>query len=136
MSVSTSIVKFGDKISGSHLEICISQVNKTNFSLYYKDSDEKESILKHFIVKINYLICHVFIKQVRVSYFSKWKRSVYNKYDVFTNCKSADPQYGMYLWPAAPVLAQYVWSKGRYLENKSVLEVRILILYFNSDYTK
>ncbi|TRY96349.1 hypothetical protein DNTS_008319 [Danionella cerebrum] len=34
-----------------------------------------------------------------------------------------DPQYGMYVWPCAVVLAQYVWSARGQLQHKTVLEL-------------
>ncbi|KAJ8251722.1 hypothetical protein GJAV_G00224410, partial [Gymnothorax javanicus] len=34
-----------------------------------------------------------------------------------------DPQYGMYVWPCAVVLAQYVWMHRAELEGKTVLEI-------------
>ncbi|XP_076837635.1 histone-arginine methyltransferase METTL23 [Brachyhypopomus gauderio] len=34
-----------------------------------------------------------------------------------------DPQYGMYVWPCAVVLAQYVWTTREKLQNKTVLEL-------------
>ncbi|XP_007237383.1 methyltransferase-like protein 23 [Astyanax mexicanus] len=34
-----------------------------------------------------------------------------------------DPQYGMYVWPCAVVLAQYVWTAREKLQNKAVLEL-------------
>lgn len=35
-----------------------------------------------------------------------------------------DPQYGMYVWPCAVVLAQYLWSRREQLSGLTVLEVR------------
>ncbi|XP_029912739.1 histone-arginine methyltransferase METTL23 isoform X1 [Myripristis murdjan] len=34
-----------------------------------------------------------------------------------------DPQYGMYVWPCAVVLAQYLWTHAEELRNKTVLEL-------------
>ncbi|KAF3845867.1 hypothetical protein F7725_002945 [Dissostichus mawsoni] len=34
-----------------------------------------------------------------------------------------DPHYGMYVWPCAVVLAQYLWSQRQELRDKTVLEV-------------
>ncbi|ROL49776.1 Methyltransferase-like protein 23 [Anabarilius grahami] len=34
-----------------------------------------------------------------------------------------DPQYGMYVWPCAVVLSQYVWMAREELQNKTVLEL-------------
>ncbi|XP_042576809.1 methyltransferase-like protein 23 isoform X1 [Cyprinus carpio] len=34
-----------------------------------------------------------------------------------------DPQYGMYVWPCAVVLSQYVWRARRELQHKTVLEL-------------
>ncbi|XP_041633882.1 methyltransferase-like protein 23 [Cheilinus undulatus] len=34
-----------------------------------------------------------------------------------------DPQYGMYVWPCAVVLAQYLWTKREELKDKTVLEL-------------
>ncbi|XP_042360510.1 methyltransferase-like protein 23 isoform X1 [Plectropomus leopardus] len=34
-----------------------------------------------------------------------------------------DPQYGMYVWPCAVVLAQYLWTQRAELRNKTVLEL-------------
>lgn len=35
-----------------------------------------------------------------------------------------DPQYGMYVWPCAVVLAQYVWFHRRLVCDKRILEVK------------
>ncbi|XP_046350826.1 probable methyltransferase-like protein 23 [Haliotis rufescens] len=34
-----------------------------------------------------------------------------------------DPAFGMYVWPCAPVLAQYVWFHREEIRNKHVLEI-------------
>ncbi|XP_043570601.1 methyltransferase-like protein 23 isoform X5 [Chiloscyllium plagiosum] len=34
-----------------------------------------------------------------------------------------DPQYGMYVWPCAVVLAQYVWFSRNTLRGKTILEI-------------
>ncbi|XP_029015828.1 histone-arginine methyltransferase METTL23-like isoform X2 [Betta splendens] len=34
-----------------------------------------------------------------------------------------DPQYGMYVWPCAVVLAQYLWTQREKLRDKTVLEL-------------
>ncbi|XP_074553212.1 histone-arginine methyltransferase METTL23 [Halichoeres trimaculatus] len=34
-----------------------------------------------------------------------------------------DPQYGMYVWPCAVVLAQYLWKKRDELRSKTILEL-------------
>ncbi|XP_026180602.1 histone-arginine methyltransferase METTL23 [Mastacembelus armatus] len=34
-----------------------------------------------------------------------------------------DPQYGMYVWPCAVVLAQYLWTQRAELRDKTVLEL-------------
>ncbi|CAJ1075621.1 methyltransferase-like protein 23 isoform X1 [Xyrichtys novacula] len=34
-----------------------------------------------------------------------------------------DPQYGMYVWPCAVVLAQYLWMRREELRDKTVLEL-------------
>nr|XP_020468852.1 methyltransferase-like protein 23 [Monopterus albus] len=34
-----------------------------------------------------------------------------------------DPQYGMYVWPCAVVLAQYLWTQREELRDKAVLEL-------------
>ncbi|XP_033629995.1 methyltransferase-like protein 23 [Asterias rubens] len=34
-----------------------------------------------------------------------------------------DPAYGMYVWPSAPVLAQYIWKKRKWIFGKRVLEL-------------
>ncbi|KAL5018664.1 hypothetical protein ScPMuIL_004386 [Solemya velum] len=34
-----------------------------------------------------------------------------------------DPSYGMYVWPCAPVLAQYIWYQREYIRGKRVLEI-------------
>ncbi|XP_072024712.1 histone-arginine methyltransferase METTL23-like [Amphiura filiformis] len=34
-----------------------------------------------------------------------------------------DPSYGMYVWPCAPVLAQYVWFNRHSIRDRTVLEV-------------
>ncbi len=31
--------------------------------------------------------------------------------------------YGLYTWPCAPMLAQYVYAQREHLEGKSILEV-------------
>ncbi|KAH0629529.1 hypothetical protein JD844_011652 [Phrynosoma platyrhinos] len=36
-----------------------------------------------------------------------------------------DPQYSMYVWPCAVVLAQYVWFHRRLVSGKNILEVNI-----------
>lgn len=38
-----------------------------------------------------------------------------------------DPSYGMYVWPCAPVLAQYIWYQREYIRGKRVLEVIYLL---------
>lgn len=35
-----------------------------------------------------------------------------------------DPQFGMYVWPCAVVLAQYLWMHRDELRGKKMLEVR------------
>lgn len=35
-----------------------------------------------------------------------------------------EPQYGMYVWPCAVVLAQYLWTQKEQLRGRTVLEVR------------
>lgn len=39
-----------------------------------------------------------------------------------------DPQYGMYAWPCAVVLAQYVWFHRRTLPGRRVLEVMCSVM--------
>lgn len=39
-------------------------------------------------------------------------------------CQVLDPRYGMYVWPCAVVLAQYLWSRREQLRGRTVLEVR------------
>ncbi|XP_064594412.1 histone-arginine methyltransferase METTL23-like isoform X3 [Liolophura sinensis] len=34
-----------------------------------------------------------------------------------------DPAYGMYVWPCAPVLAQYIWFHRQHLTTKRILEL-------------
>ncbi|XP_050394686.1 histone-arginine methyltransferase METTL23 isoform X1 [Patella vulgata] len=34
-----------------------------------------------------------------------------------------DPKYGMYTWPCAPVLAQYIWMNRHIIKTKKVLEI-------------
>ncbi len=34
-----------------------------------------------------------------------------------------DPSYGMYVWPAAPVLAQYIWYHRDQIQGKRILEL-------------
>nr|XP_054763757.1 histone-arginine methyltransferase METTL23-like [Lytechinus pictus] len=34
-----------------------------------------------------------------------------------------DPAYGMYVWPCAPVLAQYVFNNREWIQDKQVLEL-------------
>ncbi|XP_045203029.2 histone-arginine methyltransferase METTL23-like [Mercenaria mercenaria] len=34
-----------------------------------------------------------------------------------------DPEYGMYTWPCAPVLAQYIWYNRNWIRDKTVLEL-------------
>lgn len=40
-----------------------------------------------------------------------------------------DGDYGMYTWPCAPVLAQYVYSKREFIKSKKVLEVSLVHTY-------
>lgn len=35
-----------------------------------------------------------------------------------------NPRYGMYVWPCAVVLAQYLWTQRDQLRDKTLLEVR------------
>ena len=37
--------------------------------------------------------------------------------------KVVDPQYGMFTWPAAPVLAQYLFVNRDQVKGKTVIEV-------------
>lgn len=37
--------------------------------------------------------------------------------------ESLEPQYGMYVWPSAVVLAQYVWYYRRDIKGKNILEL-------------
>ncbi|KAF3699682.1 Methyltransferase-like protein 23 [Channa argus] len=37
--------------------------------------------------------------------------------------EALDPQYGMYVWPCAVVLAQYLWTQREDLRDKTVLEL-------------
>lgn len=41
-------------------------------------------------------------------------------------CQVLDPQYGMYVWPCAVVLAQYLWTQRDRLRDKTVLEVSFI----------
>lgn len=41
-----------------------------------------------------------------------------------------DSQYGMYVWPCAVVLAQYLWTHRGLLKDRTVLEVRVHFLSF------
>ena len=34
-----------------------------------------------------------------------------------------DPSYGMYVWPCAPVLAQYLWHNRHAIHGKTILEI-------------
>ena len=34
-----------------------------------------------------------------------------------------DPQYGMFTWPAAPVLAQFIWHNREQVKGKQIIEV-------------
>lgn len=34
-----------------------------------------------------------------------------------------DPQYGMFTWPAAPVLAQFIWKNKEHFKGKQVIEI-------------
>ena len=34
-----------------------------------------------------------------------------------------DPSYGMYVWPCAPVLAQYIWHNRHTIRGKTILEI-------------
>ena len=36
-----------------------------------------------------------------------------------------DPQYGMFTWPAAPVLAQFIWHNKEQVKGKQVIEVQL-----------
>ncbi|KPP78202.1 methyltransferase-like protein 23-like [Scleropages formosus] len=40
-----------------------------------------------------------------------------------TTLQILDPQYGMYVWPCAVVLAQYVWMHRDHVHGKTVLEL-------------
>ncbi|XP_035471863.1 methyltransferase-like protein 23 isoform X2 [Scophthalmus maximus] len=41
----------------------------------------------------------------------------------FKGFQVLDPQYGMYVWPCAVVLAQYLWTRRDKLRDKTVLEL-------------
>lgn len=34
-----------------------------------------------------------------------------------------DPQYGMFTWPAAPVLAQFIWKNKEHVKGKQIIEI-------------
>lgn len=36
------------------------------------------------------------------------------------------PSYGLYVWPSAPVLAQYIWHKRDQIQGRKILEVKRL----------
>lgn len=36
------------------------------------------------------------------------------------------PSYGLYVWPSAPVLAQYIWHKRDQIKGRKILEVKRL----------
>lgn len=36
------------------------------------------------------------------------------------------PSYGLYVWPSAPVLAQYIWHKRDQIKGRQILEVKRL----------
>lgn len=38
------------------------------------------------------------------------------------------PSYGLYVWPSAPVLAQYIWHKRDQIKGRKILEVRDFFL--------
>ena len=44
--------------------------------------------------------------------------------------KIVDPQYGMFTWPSAPVLAQFIWHSRDQVKQKQVIEV-IHYFYFS-----
>lgn len=40
------------------------------------------------------------------------------------------PSYGLYVWPSAPVLAQYIWHKRDQIKGRKILEVKRLCLRY------
>ena len=48
----------------------------------------------------------------------------------YTLFKIVDPQYGMFTWPSAPVLAQFIWHSRDQVKQKQVIEV-IHYFYFS-----
>ncbi|XP_024118009.1 methyltransferase-like protein 23 isoform X3 [Oryzias melastigma] len=43
--------------------------------------------------------------------------------EIYACLQVLDPQYGMYVWPCAVVLAQFVWTHRAELSGKTVLEI-------------
>lgn len=52
-----------------------------------------------------------------------FKDSVSNESICVVIPEMVDPSYGMYVWPCAPVLAQYVWHHRQAIRGKTVLEI-------------
>lgn len=40
------------------------------------------------------------------------------------------PSYGLYVWPSAPVLAQYIWHKRDQIKGRKILEVKRLLFRY------
>lgn len=44
------------------------------------------------------------------------------------------PSYGLYVWPSAPVLAQYIWHKRDQIKGRKILEVKRLLFRYRSKF--
>ena len=42
---------------------------------------------------------------------------------MYLSLQIVDPEYGMFTWPCAPVLAQFIWKNRSKVAGKNVLEV-------------
>ena len=43
----------------------------------------------------------------------------------FYDLQVLQPSYGLYVWPSAPVLAQYVWHHRDRVKGRRILEVKM-----------
>ena len=51
---------------------------------------------------------------------------------MYLSLQIVDPEYGMFTWPCAPVLAQFIWKNRRKVAGRNVLEVFALCLSISS----
>jgi len=64
------------------------------------------------------------MKQTRKCVFKSTAASGVNNAELHIVCVEViHPSYGLYVWPCAPVLAQYVWFNKEQVLNKHVLEL-------------